>query len=244
MTDIRSSLVLGGSSGIGAAVVRRLSSDGLNVAVGYHDGADRARALADDLSSAGSEVFAVQGDLRTEEGVLRVFDEAEAVFGGVDVVVHSVGAWTYTKLLDLTVEEMDESWALNLRSVLLTLRESARRVRDGGSVIVVSSAVAALAPARQLSYAMAKGGVEIAVRVAAKELGARGVRVNAVRPGATDTPALRSTTSDRIIDIMSQAPTLKRLGRPDDISDVISFLAGPGSGWITGAILDATGGLR
>lgn len=237
-------LVLGGSSGIGAAVVRALVRDGHDVAVGHHSGQDRAAALVEQATAAGRRAVAVHADVRTEQGVVGAFDTAERKLGGLDVVVHSVGAWTYTKLVDLTVEEMEESWALNLRSVLLTLRESARRVRDGGRVVVLSSAVADLAPARQISYAAAKGGLEAAVRVAAKELGRRGVTVNAVRPGATDTPALRRTTSEQAIEAMSGAPTLRRLGEPADIADVVAFLAGTGGRWVTGSVLDATGGLR
>lgn len=237
-------LVLGGSSGIGAAVVRALVRDGHDVAVGHHSGPDRALALVGQAQAAGRRAVGVPADVRTEQGVVDAFDTAERELGGLDVVVHSVGAWTYTKLVDLTVEEMDESWALNLRSVLLTLRESARRVRDGGRIVVLSSAVADLAPARQISYAAAKGGLEAAVRVAAKELGRRGVTVNAVRPGATDTPALRRTTSEQAIEAMSGAPTLRRLGEPEDIADVVAFLAGTGGRWVTGSVLDATGGLR
>lgn len=240
----RTALVLGGSSGIGAAVVRGLAHDGLDVVVGHHAGADRAGDLVAEVTRAGRRAAAVRGDVRTEEGVVGAFELAERELGGLDVVVHSVGDWTYTKLADLSVEEMDESWALNLRSALLTLREAARRLRDGGRVVVLSSAVADLAPARQISYAAAKGGLETAVRVAAKELGRRGITVNAVRPGATDTPALHRTTSDKAIEAMSSAPTLRRLGQPEDVADVVRFLCSDGGRWVTGSVLDATGGLR
>jgi 3-oxoacyl-[acyl-carrier protein] reductase len=240
----RTALVLGGSSGIGAAVLRALARDGHDVAIGHRSGEDRAAALAEEVTATGRTAVAVGADVRTEDGVVGAFEVAERELGGLDVVVHSVGAWTFTKLVDLTVEEMDESWALNLRSVLLTLRESARRLRDDGRVVVLSSAVADLAPARQISYAAAKGGLETAVRVAAKELGRRGITVNAVRPGATDTPALRSTTSEKAIEAMSSAPTLRRLGEPEDIADVVAFLVSDAARWVTGSVLDATGGLR
>lgn len=240
----RCALVLGGSSGIGAAGVRALARDGHDVAIGYATGEDRAAALVGEVTDLGRRAVAVRADVRSEEGVVGAFESAEGELGGLDVVVHSVGEWTFTRLAELTVEEMDQMWALNLRSVLLTLREAARRLRDGGRIVVISSAVADLAPARQISYAAAKGGLETAVRVAAKELGKQGITVNAVRPGATDTPQLRRTTSEKAVEAMASAPALRRLGQPDDVADVVAFLCSDRARWVTGTVVDATGGLR
>jgi 3-oxoacyl-[acyl-carrier protein] reductase len=240
----RSALVLGGSSGIGADVVRVLARNGHDVAVGHLSGEDRAADLVGAAVDAGGRALAVRADVRTEQGVVDAFAAAEAELGGLDVVVHCVGGWTFTKLVDLTVEEMDEMWALNLRSALLVLREAARRLRDDGRVVLLSSAAADLAPARQIGYAAAKSGLETAARVAAKELGKQSITVNVVRPGATDTPQLRRTTSEKAIEAMSAAPALRRLGQPDDIAEVVGFLCSDRARWVTGAVLDATGGLR
>jgi 3-oxoacyl-[acyl-carrier protein] reductase len=111
-------------------------------------------------------------------------------------------------------------------------------------VVVVSSVAAVLAPARQTSYVMAKAAAEAAVRVAAKELGRKGIRVNAVRPGATDTPQLRSTTSEPAIEAMAKAPALGGLGDPDDVASAVTFLLSRGARWVTGTVVEATGGLR
>jgi 3-oxoacyl-[acyl-carrier protein] reductase len=240
----RTALVLGGSSGIGAEVVRVLARDGHDVAVGFLSGEDRAAELVRSVTGSGRRAVTVRTDVRTEDGVVGAVERAEAQFGGVDVVVHCVGGWSFTRLAELTAAEMNDMWALNLRSALLVLRETARRLPDGGRVVLLSSAVADLAPARQISYAAAKSGLETAARVAAKELGKQGITVNVVRPGATGTPQLHRTTSDKAIEAMSAAPGLRRLGQPQDIAEVVAFLCGHRAAWVTGTIVDATGGLR
>jgi 3-oxoacyl-[acyl-carrier protein] reductase len=231
-------LVLGGSSGIGRAVVRRLAARGTSVVFTHHASDARAEWLCADLDGKGRTI---RCDVRRPEDVVAAFD---AVGEDLIGVVHCAGAWTYTRLDELTVEELDASWALNARSVALTLQEAGRRLREGGAVVVVSSAAAELAPARQTSYVMAKAAAEAAVRVAAKELGRKGIRVNAVRPGATDTPQLRETTSEAAIEAMAKAPALGRLGDLDDVASAITFLLSRGARWVTGTVLEATGGLR
>lgn len=231
-------LVLGGSSGIGRAVVRGLAAGGNSVVFTHHTGAERAQSLCADV---GGGARTVRCDVRRPEEVVAAFDEAgEDLIG----VVHCAGAWTFTRLDELSVEELDESWSLNARSVAVTLQEAGRRLPEGGAVVVVSSAATVVAPARQMSYVMGKAAAEAAVRVAAKELGRKGIRVNAVRPGATDTPQLRSTTSDAAIEALAKAPVLGGLGNADDVASVITFLLSRGSTWVTGTVVDATGGLR
>lgn len=124
------------------------------------------------------------------------------------------------------------------------LRESARRVADGGRVVMLSSAAADVAPARQSTYAAAKAGLETASRVAAKELAGRGVTVNVIRPGATDTRYFRNVTSPRAIEAMAGANAMRRLGTPEDIAGAVMLLCADDAAWVTGAVLDATGGLR
>ncbi|GAB3345948.1 SDR family NAD(P)-dependent oxidoreductase [Modestobacter lapidis] len=231
-------LVLGGSSGIGEATVRRLVAGGTPVVFTHRTGADRAGRICAEL---GPDVRTVHCDVRDPESLAAAFAAAGE---GLTGVVHCVGAWTYTRLAELTLDELDDAWAMNGRSVVLALQHAGRLLPEGGAVVVVSSVAAELAPPRQASYVMTKAAAEAAARVAAKELGRQGIRVVVVRPGATDTPQLRGSTSEKAIEAMAGAPALRRLGAPDDLAGVITFLLGPDARWVTGTVVEATGGLR
>lgn len=241
MSDDRvGAIVLGGCGGIGAAITERLAPRCRTLATfNSHEG--RAQALRGRLALRG-DVEVMRCDATDERQLLAAFDAAET-HGPLGIVVHCVGGWDYPKLVDLTSGQIDESLALNLKSGLLVLREAARRIKDGGRVVLLSSAAAAIAPARQATYAAAKAGLEVAARVAAKELAPRSVTVNIVRPGATDTDTLRAGTSERAIDAMAVANAMRRLGRPDDIAGVVESLIFSDVGWLTGCVIDATGGL-
>lgn len=235
-------LVLGGAGGIGSAVSRRLAVDHA-VAIGYRRDGDRAGQLVERIRSEGGDAVAVQADATTEDGVARAFDVANEL-GPLRTVVHCVGGWGYPRLAELTAAHIDAELSLNLRSALLTLAQGARRVRDGGRIVMLSSAAADVAPPRQSVYAAAKAGVEVAARVAAKELAPRRITVNVVRPGATDTATLRAGTSEKAIVAMAAANAMRRLGTPDDIAAVVALLCSADAAWVTGVVVDATGGLR
>ena len=180
--------------------------------------------------------------MATDEGAAHAV-AAAAELGELRAVVHCAGAWDFTRIDGLTADIVERDFAVNLKSVLLTLSACGREIADDGRVVVLSSAAAYLAPARQSSYAAMKAGVEAATRVAAKELGRRGIAVNVVRPGATDTDRLRESTADAAIEAMASANAFRRLGTVDDVARVVEWLVGPDSGWVTGSVIDANGGL-
>ncbi len=234
-----SAIVIGGCGGIGAAITERLAPRYRTLAT-FAANEKRAAALRLRLALPGFDVL--RCDATDEAELAAAFDTAEAQ-GPLRVVVHCAGGWDYPRLTELTVAQIDQSLALNLKSALLVLREAARRVEDGGRVVLLSSAAAAVAPARQITYAAAKAGLEVAARVAAKELAARSVTVNVVRPGATDTETLRAGTSERAIQVMGTANAMRRLGAPGDVAGVVEALVVSDMGWVTGGVIDATGGL-
>ncbi|GAA4855613.1 glucose 1-dehydrogenase [Saccharopolyspora rosea] len=241
--DERVAVVTGGSRGIGRAIVRRLAADGASVLFSYHQRADLAAELVADLRAAGGRADAVRADLSDLDDVRGLFDEAERSFGGVDVLVANAGAGADVPVVDTTEEFYDRLMAVNAKSAFFAIQQAARRMRDSGSVVTVSSVATALPAPGGAVYAATKAAVEQFTRVAACELAERGIRVNAVSPGPTDTDLLRRGNPPEELRAAVAMTPLARLGRPADIAGVVAFLAGPDAAWITGQNIRATGGM-
>lgn len=239
----RVAIVTGSSRGIGAAVARRLARDGLAVVVNYVGSADEARALADRIAADGGRVIAARGDVSEPAEFAALFDRAEAAFGGVDVLVNNGGIMALSPIAQTDDESFDRQVAVNLKGVFNGLRLAARRLRDGGRIVNFSSSVVGLFQPGYGAYAATKAGVEAMTHVLSKELGSRGITVNAVAPGPVNTPLFTKDKPKEVIDRIVGMTPFGRLGEPDDIASTVSLLAGPDAGWITGQVVRANGGI-
>jgi 3-oxoacyl-[acyl-carrier protein] reductase len=236
-------LVTGASRGIGAAVARRLASDGFSVVVNYASSSNEADALVAELKAAGAQAIAVKADVAKADEVRHMFEISQQRLGKVDVLVNNAGVLKTVPLADTSDALFDQTLNINLRGTFNTLREAAARMSDGGRIVNFSSTTLALNMPGYAVYNATKAAVEAFTHVFAKELRGRNITVNAVAPGPIATSLFLDGKTDEQIQTFAKMPPLQRLGQPDDIASVVSFLAGPDAGWVNGQILRANGGV-
>lgn len=234
----KTALITGGSRGIGRAIALRLAEEGAAVVVGYVKNEARAREVVDSIAAGGGKAVAVQADLSQAAAVTRLFDEAQRAVGTLDIVVANAADILVKPLAECTEQDYERIFATNTKSVFLTLREAARRLNAGGRIIVSSTGGTKLFFPGQSLYLGSKGAVEQFVRALAWELGSRGITVNAISPGPTETDMMQ----DRYRDRAAAMSPFNRIGDPRDIADVALFLASDGGRWVTGQNLGAGGG--
>jgi 3-oxoacyl-[acyl-carrier protein] reductase len=239
----KSAIVTGSSRGIGAAIAERLARDGFHVAINFSGNVDAAQALVAKLQSGGGRAILAQADVSDAKAVAAMFDLVEREFGGVDVLVNNAGIMRLSTIADADEDSFDRHVAINLKGVFNGCREAARRLRDGGRIVNFSSSVVGLYQPTYGIYAATKAGVEALTHVLSKELGKRGITVNAVAPGPTATDLFLQDKSNELIARIAALAPLGRLGEPDDIARTVSFLVGPDGGWINGQVLRANGGV-
>jgi 3-oxoacyl-[acyl-carrier protein] reductase len=239
----RVAIVTGASRGIGAAIAQRLAQDGFAVAINYASSAKEADALVAELTAQGASAIAVKADVAKPEEVRALFETTEARLGKVDVLVNNAGVMKTIPLVDASDDVYDQHFDINVRGTFNTLREAARRLNDGGRVVNFSSTTVAMNLPGYGIYIATKSAVESFTRVFAKELRGRNITVNAVAPGPVATSLFLDGKTDEQIQNFAKMPPLERLGQPDDIAAVVSFLAGPDSAWVNGQVLRANGGL-
>ena len=236
-------LVTGASRGIGAAVAQRLARDGLAVVINYSGDAKPAEALVAEIASAGGHAVALKADVSDPSAVRAMFDRIEAEFGGLDVLVNNAGIMTLSNIADTDDAVFDRQIAVNLKGTFNTLREAAKRLRDGGRIVNFSSSVVGMLQPGYGVYAATKAAVEAMTSVLTKELRGRGITVNAVAPGPTATDLFMHGKSPELVDRLAKMAPLERLGEPEDIAAVVATLAGPDGAWINGQTLRANGGI-
>jgi 3-oxoacyl-[acyl-carrier protein] reductase len=239
----RVALVTGASRGIGAAVARRLAADGFAVAVNYAGNAAAANATVAAIEQAGGRALAVRADVAGAADVKAMFATIEDTLGRVDVLVNNAGILPYVTIAETTDEVFERTMAVNVTGTFNTMREAAARLNDGGRIVNFSTSVLHMAPPTYGVYAATKGAVEALTRVFAKELRGRGITCNAVAPGPVATELFLNGKSEDLIQQIARSAPLERLGQPEDIAGVVSFLAGPDGGWVNGQVLRANGGM-
>lgn len=236
-------IVTGGSRGIGAAIAERLASDGFTVVVNYSGGAEEAEALVAKIEADGGKAISARADVSDAGSVARMFDAAEAAFGGVDVVVNNAGIMKLAPIADSDDALFDSQVAVNLKGTFNVLRQAAKKLRPGGRIINLSSSVVGLLQPGYGVYAGTKAAVEAMTHVLSKELRGRNITVNAVAPGPTATALFLNGKPQELVDTIAKLAPLERLGQPEDIAGAIAFLAGPDGAWINGQVLRANGGI-
>ncbi|MEV5284476.1 SDR family oxidoreductase [Streptomyces albidoflavus] len=245
----RTALVTGGSRGIGRAISRRLAAEGALVAVHYgHDHAAAERTVKE-IETDGGRAFPVHAELGVEGDAATLwaaFDEALSGTGsgpGLDILVNNAGITLPRPIAAVTEEEYDRVFAVNTRAPFFIVQRSLERLRDGGRIISISSAATQTAYPAIVAYSMSKGALDVLTPALAKQLGPRGITVNTVAPGFTETEINPTLSNPEIRKALSSASVFGRLGAPADIADVVSFVASDEARWVTGQWIDATGGV-
>jgi 3-oxoacyl-[acyl-carrier protein] reductase len=236
-------IVTGASRGIGAAIAERLGRDGFTVIVNYAGSAAAAEAVVGKIEAAGGRARVAQADVSDPVAVRAMFDAAETAFGGIDVLVNNAGIMKLAKFADADDASFDQQIAINIKGTFNTLREAAKRLRDGGRIVNFSPSVVGTKMESYGIYTATKAAVEAMTPILAKELRGRSITVNAVAPGPTATDLFLTGKSPELVDRLAKMAPLERLATPDDIAAVVAFLAGPDGAWINAQVLRANGGL-
>ncbi|WP_309086687.1 SDR family oxidoreductase [Chelativorans sp.] len=236
-------IVTGSSRGIGAATAKRLARDGYAITVNCEKNRDLAAGVVREIEAAGGRAIWVQADVSDPDAVRRLFDENERAFGGVDVVVSNAGIMRLAPFRDMADADVSRMVDVNQKGSFFVLREAARRVRDGGRILALSSSITQLRSPTYGPYAATKAAQELFANVLAKELEGRMISVNAMAPGVVNTTLFTDgKTPEQIAGFAARTPH-KRLGEPEDIADTIAALCSGDGAWINGQTVFANGGI-
>lgn len=236
-------LVTGASRGIGAEIAQQLASAGAKIIVNYAGGKDAAEQVVISIKEKGGEAIAIQADVSNAEAVKQLFDQAINHYGKIDVLVNNAGIMITKLIKDTTDEDFSRQFDINVRGTFNTLREAATKLADNGSIINFSSTTTRVMMPAYGAYVATKGAVEQLTRVFAKEAGSRGINVNAILPGPTNTALFTDGKPQEVIDKLASLNAFNRLGEPADIAKIVVFLAGDDAKWISGQMIGANGAM-
>lgn len=241
----KAAIVTGASRGIGRAIALRLARDGFAVAVNYASRAEDAQAVVDAVEAGGGRAVAIQADVASARDALRLFDEAQAAFGEIDVLINNAGVIQpgTTLLADTDDALYERIFSINTRGTFHMLRLAATRLRHGGRIVNFSTSAIGLALPGYAVYAGAKAAVETFTNIFAKEMRGKGISVMAVAPGPTATELFLDGKPAELVERLAQAAPLERLGTPEDIANTVAFLVGPEGEWVNGQTLRVNGGI-
>ncbi|ODA95890.1 3-ketoacyl-ACP reductase [Mesorhizobium sp. SEMIA 3007] len=235
----KTAIVTGSSRGIGRAIAEGLAAQGAAVVINYVGNQKAADEVVAGIASKGGKALAIQADISSVSDVRRLFDETDSKLGAIDIVVANVGVAVIKPLTEATEADFDQVFGTNAKGTFFTLQEAARRVRDGGRIIAVSTGGTKMFFTQTALYLGSKGAVEQFVRVLSRELGSRGITVNALSPGFTDTDLL----PERDRAVAAGMSPFGRIGAPRDVADIAVFLASDEARWLTGENIQAGGGV-
>ncbi|MCC0806375.1 glucose 1-dehydrogenase [Methylobacterium sp. W2] len=244
--DGKVAVVTGASKGIGAAIAKALAKDGAAVVVNYASSKGGADAVVEAITSAGGKAIAVQADVSKAAQAQELIEAAVQRFGRLDVLVNNSGVYEFASIEDITDEHYRRLFDVNVLGVLLATQAAAKHLGEGGSVVNISSAITHVNTPSAAVYAGTKGALNAISGVLANELAPRRIRVNVVSPGFVVTEGTHTAGivgSDMEAGFIAQTP-LGRAGQPDDIAEVVSFLASDDARWLTGENITASGGIR
>ena len=236
-------LVTGASRGIGATIARKLAKAGAKVIINYAGGKEAAERIVSAIKQNGGDAIALQADVSKADEVKNLFDAAIAHYGKIDVLVNNAGIMITKLLKDTTDEDFTRQFDINVKGTFNTMREAATRLADKGSIINFSTSVNRIMLPSYGTYVATKAAVEQLTRVFSKEVGSRGINVNSVSPGPTNTELFTMGKSEEVINRLASLSAFNRIGEPEDIASIVLFLASDDAKWITAQNIGVNGGM-